>query len=281
MLRGRYRSKPVEQILGEADALVRSGAKEISLTAQDSTSYGIDLYGKPCLHSLLKRLVKIKGIKWLRIMYVHPDKIDVKILNVIKIEPRICKYLDMPLQHISDRVLVKMNRKSTEKGIKNTIEKIRGIIPDIAIRTNFIVGFPGETDKDFKKLLDFARETRFDNVGIFKYCRERKTKVWHFRKQVPEKIKNEKFNELLKVQSKVIDELNGKLIGKKVKILLDASDSGRTQGDAPDIDGRIEIINSSGLKSGMFVHVQIISGQGYVRQANVVSFFLKNFAFFF
>lgn len=267
MLRGRYRSKPLEQVVNEANALVQSGAKEISLTAQDSTSYGIDIYGKPCLDILLERLVKIKGIKWLRIMYVHPDKIDTNVLRLIKNEPIICKYLDIPLQHISDSVLRGMNRKSTEKSIKRTIEQIRKIIPGIAIRTNFIVGFPGETDKDFQKLLDFVRETKFENIGIFKYYREKETKAWHFKKQVPEKIKIKRFKELIKVQSKVVDEINRELIGKKVKILLDTPHTGRTQGDAPDIDGRVEIVHSSGLTPGIFVRAKIIAAQGYVRQA--------------
>ncbi len=300
MIRGRFRSKTLEEVVAEAGSLVASGAREISIIAQDTTSYGIDLYGRVKLYELLKELVKLDGLDWLRLMYVYPEKLSLKILKLMRDESKICHYLDMPLQHISDNVLGKMNRRSTEKSIRAKISSIRSIVPDIALRTNFIVGFPGETEKDFQKLSSFVAETGLDNVGVFAYSREPGTPAAGLQGQVQETIKLARMNELISVQSRIIDKKNADLIGKTVEVLMDSPAFGRTRRDAPEIDGRIEVTNSAirhmpyairrknqkayslkpmaygsaeahpTLKAGKFVDVKITGATGYLRRGTVI-----------
>jgi ribosomal protein S12 methylthiotransferase len=281
-LRGPFRSKPLAETVKEAGDLAASGAVEISLIAQDTTSYGTDLYGKPKLYELVKELIRIPGIKWLRLMYVHPEKISDKILKLMRDEEKICHYLDMPLQHISDNILKKMNRRSTEKSIRAKISAIRRAVPDIALRTNLIAGFPGETGEDFKKLRAFVEETGFDNIGVFAYSREPGTSAAGLPGQVPEKIKTARMEALIEAQSRVIDRKNAGLKGGTVRVLLDSGDSGRTYRDAPDIDGRVEVIKSEKrktesktkrpavLKAGDFVNVKITGAEGYLRRGVVI-----------
>lgn len=277
-IRGIFRSKPVEELAEEARHLADSGATEISLIAQDTTSYGNDLYGRPDLAGLLRELTKLKGIRWLRLMYVYPERLTKELLSVIRAHKNVCRYLDMPLQHISSPVLRRMNRVSTERSIRAKIAELRRLMPDIALRTNFIVGFPGETREDFKKLLAFVREARLDNVGVFKYSRERGTSADGFPDQVPERVKEERLEELVKAQSGVIDEINSGLKGKTVEVLMDSPRFGRTYRDAPEIDGRVEIVEPAGRKPGApgksgtaapragdFARVRITKVSGYLR----------------
>ena len=274
-LRGPFRSKPMQAVIEEAGNLVSSGAKEISLIAQDTTSYGADLYGKPRLFELLKGLVGIKGLLWLRLMYVYPEKLTGDILALMRERGSICRYVDMPLQHISDNVLKKMNRRSSERSIRSKIAELRLAMPDIAIRTNFIVGFPGETGEDFEKLEKFVRETRFDNLGVFKYSPEKGTPAASAAAQVPQEVKDARFKRLVAAQSLAVDNLNAGLKGKTLSVLMDSAFFGRTYRDAPDIDGRVEIIKGAArakpdLKAGDFVSVKITGASGYTRRGTVI-----------
>lgn len=284
MIRGPFRSKPLEEVVEEAGNLAASGAREISLIAQDTTSYGMDVRGRPELYKLLKRLVKLDGVDWLRLMYVYPEKLSAGILKFMRDEGKVCRYLDMPLQHISDNVLKKMNRRSTERSIRARIASIRKIVPDMAIRTNFIVGFPGETEKDFEKLAGFVSDAGFDNVGVFKYSREPGTPAAGSRGQTPEKVKIARMNALIAVQSRIVDKKNIDLIGKTVKVLMDSGGFGRTCRDAPEIDGKVEVITAAighppyavrgkttaTPKAGDFVKVKITGASGYLRRGTLI-----------
>jgi len=276
-LRGRFRSKPMEAVIEEAQKLVSSGAKEISLIAQDTTSYGADLYGRPKLFELLSSLVKTEGLEWLRLMYVYPERLTKNTLALMRDSDNICHYLDMPLQHISDEILKKMNRRSSERSIRRKIREIRALVPDIALRTNFIVGFPGETGKDFARLEKFARETRFDNLGVFKYSPENGAPAASFPEQVADELKTERFDSLISAQSGVIDDISSGLKGKSFRVLMDSHIFGRTYRDAPDIDGKVEVIadalsagGTPALKAGDFVKVKITGASGYIRRGTLV-----------
>lgn len=267
-LRGPFRSKPLEDAVAEARLLAGSGAKEISLIAQDTTLYGADLYGKPALARLLRKVSAIKGLRWIRVMYAYPERVTPELLRVMAGAENICRYLDLPLQHASDAVLKAMNRRSTEKGLRRTLASIRRLLPGAAIRTNFIVGFPGETDRDFARLLRFVREERLDNVGVFKYSPEPGTSAAGFPDQVPEKVKTERMNGLLAAQAAVVDSLNAGLVGKKFEVLMDSPRFGRTYRDAPEIDGTVEVAAAAGKKprAGDFLRVRITSARGYARK---------------
>jgi ribosomal protein S12 methylthiotransferase len=241
-IRGAFRSKPVEALAGEARNLAASGAVEISLIAQDTTSYGTDLYGRPRLKWLLDELLLIKSVRRWRLMYVYPERLTSEVIEVMRSSKSVCRYLDMPLQHISDRMLKRMNRASTEKSIKAKIAELRRAMPDIAIRTNFIAGFPGESQEDFSRLLAFVKKTRFDNVGVFKYSQEPGTPAAGFPGQVPEEVKEERAQALIGAQSRVVDFINSGLIDKNIEVMMDSPGLGRTNRDAPEIDGRVEVV---------------------------------------
>jgi ribosomal protein S12 methylthiotransferase len=242
---------------------------EISLIAQDTTSYGADLYGEPRLAALLKELVKIKAVRWWRLMYVYPERVTKDLIAVMKANRSVCRYLDMPLQHVATPVLRRMNRSSTEASIKAKIAELRRAMPDIALRTNFIVGFPGETRADFRRLVSFVKAARFDNVGVFAYSREPGTSAAGFPDQVPEPVKAERVDALVRAQSAVVDDINAGLAEKKLELLMDSPVFGRTYRDAPDIDGRVEVEPLPGrpLKAGDLVKVKIVSAAGYLRRA--------------
>ena len=273
-IRGGFRSKPPEQLAEEARRLAESGAVEISLIAQDTTTYGADLKGRPGLAGLLKELTRIKSVAWWRLMYVYPERLDKELIALMRGTGSVCRYLDMPLQHIATPVLKRMNRISTEKSIKAKIAELRKAMPDIALRTNFIVGFPGETDKDFKKLLGFVRSARLDNVGVFKYSPEPGTSAATMPGQVPEEVKEERADELIQAQSAVVDAINGELPGSTVKVLMDSPSFGRTYRDAPDIDGRVELLQAEKSartpKPGEIVSVKITEATGYLRRGFLV-----------
>jgi len=245
---------------------------EISLIAQDTTSYGADLYGKPELAKLLRGLAGTPGVKWWRLMYVYPERLSRDLLLTMRDARGVCRYLDMPLQHIADGVLKKMRRASTERSIKDKLEELRALMPDIALRTNFITGFPGETEADFERLLAFVKEARFDNVAVFPYSREPGTAAASLPGQVPEKVKAERVEALIKAQSSVIDGINAGLKGKQAQVLMDSPLFGRTYRDAPEIDGRVEIDPGTGPrpKPGQLLKVKFTGASGYLRRAKVL-----------
>ena len=237
-IRGAYRSKPMEQIVQEARLLTQNGVKEISLIAQDTTSYGVDLYKKPSLVALLKKLLKIRGLGRLRIMYAYPNLVTQELADLMAGEEQIFHYLDIPLQHIADPVLKNMIRQCDGKKIKDTLDMLKKTVPDISLRTNFIVGFPQETQKDFNELKKFVREYEFDNMGVFEYFREKGTPAYEM-KQIPAAVKHQRARELEETQSRVIDKINKRLVGAEMEVIADGADFGRTYKDAPDIDGKV------------------------------------------
>lgn len=262
-IRGAYRSKPMEQIVQEARLLTQNGVKEISLIAQDTTSYGVDLYKKPSLVTLLKKLLKIRGLGRLRIMYAYPNLVTQELADLMAGEEHIFHYLDIPLQHIADPVLKNMNRQCDGKKIKDTLDMLKKTVPDISLRTNFIVGFPQETQKDFNELKKFVREYEFDNMGVFEYFREKGTPAYEM-KQIPAAVKHQRARELEETQSRVIDKINKRLVGAEMEVIADGADFGRTYKDAPDIDGKVTFTKP--VPPGCIFYGRVVAAQGYERE---------------
>lgn len=262
-IRGAYRSKPMEQIVQEARLLTQNGVKEISLIAQDTTSYGIDLYKKPSLTDLLKKLLKIRGLGRLRIMYAYPNLVTQELADLMAGEEHIFHYFDIPLQHIADPVLKNMNRQCDGKKIKDTLNMLKKTVPDISLRTNFIVGFPQETQKDFNELKKFVREYEFDNMGVFEYFREKGTPAYEM-KQIPAAVKHQRARELEETQSRVIDKINKRLVGAEMEVIADGADFGRTYKDAPDIDGKVTFTKP--VPPGCIFYGRVVAAQGYERE---------------
>lgn len=262
-IRGAYRSKPMEQIVQEARLLTQNGVKEISLIAQDTTSYGVDLYKKPSLVALLKKLLKIRGLGRLRIMYAYPNLVTQELADLMAGEEHIFHYLDIPLQHIADPVLKNMNRQCDGKKIKDTLDMLKKTVPDISLRTNFIVGFPQETQKDFNELKKFVREYEFDNMGVFEYFREKGTPAYEM-KQIPAAVKHQRAQELEETQSRVIDKINKRLVGAEMEVIADGADFGRTYKDAPDIDGKVTFTKP--VPAGCIFYGRVVAAQGYERE---------------
>ena len=262
-IRGAYRSKPMEQIVQEARLLTQNGVKEISLIAQDTTSYGVDLYKKPSLTDLLKKLLKIRGLGRLRIMYAYPNLVTQELADLMAGEEHIFHYLDIPLQHIADPVLKNMNRQCDGKKIKDTLDMLKKTVPDISLRTNFIVGFPQETQKDFNELKKFVREYEFDNMGVFEYFREKGTAAYEM-KQIPAAVKHQRAQELEETQSRVIDKINKRLVGAEMEVIADGADFGRTYKDAPDIDGKVTFTKP--VPAGCIFYGRVVAAQGYERE---------------
>lgn len=262
-IRGAYRSKPMEQIVQEARLLTQNGVKEISLIAQDTTSYGVDLYKKPSLVALLKKLLKIRGLGRLRIMYAYPNLVTQELADLMAGEEQIFHYLDIPLQHIADPVLKNMNRQCDGKKIKDTLNMLKKTVPDISLRTNFIVGFPQETQKDFNELKKFVREYEFDNMGVFEYFREKGTPAYEM-KQIPAAVKHQRARELEETQSRVIDKINKRLVGAEMEVIADGADFGRTYKDAPDIDGKVTFTKP--VPPGCIFYGRVVAAQGYERE---------------
>lgn len=262
-IRGAYRSKPMEQIVQEARLLTQNGVKEISLIAQDTTSYGVDLYKKPSLVALLKKLLKIRGLGRLRIMYAYPNLVTQELADLMAGEEQIFHYLDIPLQHIADPVLKNMNRQCDGKKIKDTLDMLKKTVPDISLRTNFIVGFPQETQKDFNELKKFVREYEFDNMGVFEYFREKGTPAYEM-KQIPAAVKHQRARELEETQSRVIDKINKRLVGAEMEVIADGADFGRTYKDAPDIDGKVTFTKP--VPPGCIFYGRVVAAKGYERE---------------
>jgi ribosomal protein S12 methylthiotransferase len=262
-LRGHFRSRTIDSVVKEVKGISSSGhLKEINLIGQDTTFFGMDIYGKSVLPQLLKKLTMLKNsIKWIRVLYTHPAHHMDEFIFTMRDEPKICKYLDLPIQHINDKILKKMNRHVTKKEIINLIEKIRKNIPGIALRTSIIVGFPGETDKDFSELLKFLKETHFEKLGAFIYSREEGSAASKFKGQVPEGVKSKRFDEVMKAQQSISADINRSFLGQVSKVLIDEKLEdgryfGRTEFDAPEVDGGV-YVSGNNLKVGEFYKVKI------------------------
>ncbi len=262
-LRGRLRSRSVEDIIEEAKNLSAMGVRELNLLAQETTEYGIDRYGEKYLAKLLKELVKVEGIKWIRSYYMFPNSVTDELIETIRDEEKLCNYFDVPIQHVAANVLQKMGRAKDFTQIRNLLSKIRKEIPDASIRTTVIVGFPGETEEDFEELKEFVKEFRFDYVGVFKYSREEDTVAHDLPNQVDEDIKDRRYAELSNIQSEVVEIKNRELIGKELEVMIDGVSTeseymleGRTRGQAFEIDGKV-LTNDGTAKPGEIVKVLI------------------------
>ena len=261
-IRGKFRSRPMEDIIAEAKDLEALGVKELTLVAQDTTKYGQDIYGEYKLAELLHKLSEETKIPWLRILYCYPDKITDELIAEMRDNDRVCKYIDLPMQHIADGVLKKMNRHGGSSLIRNVVAKLRKEIPDVVIRTTFIVGFPGETDEDFTELCEFVNEQKFEHVGVFTYSREEGTPAYKM-EQIDEQIKLDRYDILMRDQLVINEENNAKRLGTVIKVLCEGYDPiseayyGRSSADAPDIDGKIYFTGKKGILPGTFVDVEI------------------------
>lgn len=261
-IRGGFRSKRIEDVLAEAEELAAAGCKELILIAQDVTNYGIDLYGAYKLPELLRQLCRIEGIVWIRLMYCYEDRITDELIAVMATEPKICHYIDIPIQHAADTVLTAMNRRSTGASIRATIRKLREAIPDMHIRTTLIVGFPGETEDDFEALLDFVETMRFERLGVFAYSREEGTPAGEMENQIDEAVKEARLDAIMRRQLEISLAVNEAKIGKTFTVLVEERDAdgsyiGRTAYDAPEIDDSVLFTSKRALKAGDFVQVQI------------------------
>jgi len=275
LIRGKHISKPVECILKEAEALISSGVKEINLISQDTTYYGLDLYHQKKLPELIENLASLKGLDWLRIHYAYPDRFPLKVLDIMNRYENICKYIDIPLQHISDRILKSMQRNVNSHETRKLIDMIRKKVPGIAVRTTIMVGYPGETDKEFSELLDFVNEYKFERLGVFTYSHEEDTKAFSLEDNVPEKVKHQRAKDLMTVQESVSYQLNNLSVGKTVKVIVDKvwDDHciARSEKDSPDVDNEIIIKKTSGnLISGQFCKVKIIAAENFDLFAELV-----------
>ncbi len=261
-IRGGFRSKAKEDVIKEALELAKAGCKELLLIAQDTTNYGMDIYGYRALPELLDELCKIEEIKWIRLMYCYEDRISDQLIAAMKRNPKVCRYIDIPIQHSSNQVLKAMRRRSTTESIKNTIFKLRKEIPDIHIRTTLIVGFPGETEADYRHLCDFVEEMKFARLGAFAYSKEENTPAGEMKNQIPKRKKEQRLDGIMRRQLDISLALNREKIGKIFTVLVedideDGSYVGRTQYDAPEIDNGVIFTSTRSLKSGDFVQVLI------------------------
>ncbi len=266
-LRGRYRSRKMEDILEEAEDLSKNGVKELNIIAQDITRYGIDLYNEYKLSKLLKELVKIDGIEWIRLLYSYPDEFNKELIDTMSQNEKILKYLDIPIQHASNSILRKMARRSSKEKITKLIDDLRTSMPGIVLRTSLIVGFPGETENDFKELYDFVSDIRFNRLGVFTYSREENTPAFDLPDQIDEKIKQERLNRIMLLQKSISKEHNTGMVGKPIRVLVEGSSGnryfGRTYMDAPEIDGRVYFTSEWNLVPGDFCYVTVKKAYDY------------------
>lgn len=260
-IRGRFTSRKIEDILEEAKMLAEKGYKELIIIAQDTTKYGTDIYGKPRLAELLHEISKIDGIEWIRFLYAYPETITDELIEEVKNNDKICKYFDIPMQHISDRILKKMNRKSTGESIKKLITKLREEIPDVVIRSTLMVGFPGETEEDFEELYEFVKWAKLEKLGCFTYSKEEGTAAFKMENQVHPMTKKKRYNKIMALQQKISEENMKKHIGKTLKVLVEKNGVGRTYMDVPDIDGVIYIEGNA--KPNTFVNCKITGFKEY------------------
>lgn len=264
LIRGKFRSRRMEDILSEAEYLAKNGVKELLVIAQDTTRYGEDIYGKLKLPELLKKLCKIDGIKWIRILYCYPDRITDELIDVISKEEKVLNYIDIPLQHCNKRILRLMNRNGDKESLTNLLKKIRQKIPDVILRTTFICGFPGETDEEFNELAEFSKEIKFERMGCFMYSQEEGTPASYMDNQVDNEVKFRRQEILMEEQMRIMEENSIKMLGKTITVLFEGYDDesnlyfGRSVADSPDIDGRVYFdILDKDVKEGEFLSVKI------------------------
>lgn len=260
-IRGRYVSRKIEDIIEEAKKLAKEGYKELIVIAQDTTKYGVDIYGKPKLAELLHELSKIEGIEWIRFLYAYPETITDELIEEVKNNNKICKYFDIPMQHISDNILKKMNRKSTGESIRKLIVKLRENIPGVVIRSTLMVGFPGETEEDFNEMYEFVKWAKLDKLGCFTYSKEEGTTAYKMENQVHPMTKKRRYNKIMSLQQKISEENMKNHLGKTLKVLVEGNGIGRTYMDVPDIDGVTYIKGKCELNS--FVECKITDIKEY------------------
>lgn len=268
-VRGNYRSVPIENLLKEASKLAEGGVKELILVAQETTLYGVDLYGEKSLPKLLHELAQIPGIYWIRILYCYPEEITEDLIRVIKEEPKVCNYLDIPIQHASDRILRRMGRKTDQADLRRIIGKLREEIPDICLRTTLITGFPGETQEDFEELLDFVDEMEFDRLGVFPYSQEEDTPAAEMEDQIPEEIKVERQSQVMELQQEIAFEKAEDMVGRVLTVMVEGKITDedayvtRTYRDAPNVDGYLFLNTTATLMTGDFVKVLVTDSNEY------------------
>ena len=268
-IRGNYRSIPMERLLKEAEELAEQGVKELILVAQETTLYGKDLYGEKSLSKLLRELCKINGIRWIRLLYCYPEEIDDALIQVMKEEKKICHYLDLPIQHANDTILKRMGRRTSKQQLEKIVKKLRQEIPDIALRTTLITGFPGETQEQHEELMEFVDEMEFDRLGVFTYSPEEDTKAAEMSEQIPEEVKQERQAELMELQQNIVFDQAEDMIGQEVLVMIEGKVAdenayvGRTYKDAPNVDGLIFINTDEELMSGDFAKVKVTGALEY------------------
>ncbi|KAB5485267.1 30S ribosomal protein S12 methylthiotransferase RimO [Flagellimonas hadalis] len=268
LMRGKHKSKPIAELVAESEKLAAKGVKELILIAQDLTYYGLDLYKKRNLGELLQALVKVEGIEWIRLHYAFPTGFPMDVLEVMREEPKICNYIDIPLQHISDAILKSMRRGTTQAKTTKLLQDFRAAVPDMAIRTTLIVGYPGETEQDFETLRDWVKEMRFERLGCFTYSHEENTHAYSLEDDVPEEVKQQRANEIMEIQSQISWELNQEKIGKKFQCIIDRKEGnhfvGRTEFDSPDVDNEVLIdATKHYVKIGDFTTIEIIDASDF------------------
>jgi len=276
LMRGKHKSTPIEEIVIEAEKLAANGVKELILIAQDLTYYGLDLYKKRNLAELLEHLVKVEGIEWIRLHYAFPTGFPMDVLDVMNREPKVCNYLDIPLQHISDSILKSMRRGTTKEKTTKLLKEFRAKVPEMTIRTTLIVGYPGETQEDFETLRDWVKEMRFERLGCFTYSHEENTHAYNLVDDVPEDVKIQRANEIMEIQSQISWELNQAKIEQEFRVVIDRKEGnyfvGRTEYDSPDVDNEV-LINAKEtyLKTGEFATVKVINAEDFDLYGEVVS----------
>ncbi|MFH6768241.1 30S ribosomal protein S12 methylthiotransferase RimO [Gaetbulibacter aquiaggeris] len=276
LMRGKHKSTPIEDLITEAEKLAAKGVKELILIAQDLTYYGLDLYKKRNLAELLEALVKVEGIEWIRLHYAFPTGFPMDVLDVMNREPKICNYLDIPLQHISDSILKSMRRGTTKEKTTRLLKEFRVAVPDMTIRTTLIVGYPGETEEDYQELKRWVQEMRFERLGCFTYSHEENTHAYNLEDNVPEEVKQERANEIMEIQAQISWELNQEKIGKTFKVVIDRKEGnyfvGRTEYDSPDVDNEVLIdATKTYLKTGEFTTVKITEAADFDLYADVLN----------
>lgn len=275
LMRGGHKSTPIENLVEESKKLAKKGVKELILIAQDLTYYGLDLYKKRALADLLKELVKVEGIEWIRLHYLFPTGFPEDVLEVIRTEDKVCTYIDIPLQHIADDVLKSMRRGTTKEKTDSLLAKIREEVPGITIRTTLIVGYPGETQEDFEILRNWVEEQKFERLGVFTYSHEENTHAYNLEDDVPEEEKHFRAEEIMSLQREISNELNQKFVGQQLRVLIDRKDGsdwvGRTEFDSPDVDNEVRIpAEDVYLSPGDFVNVEIVDAEDYDLFAKVL-----------
>ncbi|MDK2964837.1 30S ribosomal protein S12 methylthiotransferase RimO [Lacrimispora sp.] len=268
-LRGNYRSVPMENLIKEAEKLAEKGVKELILVAQETTLYGVDLYGKKSLPELLKKLCRVSGIQWIRIQYCYPEEITDELIEVIREEKKICRYLDMPIQHASDHILKRMGRRTSKEQLKEIVNKLRREIPDIALRTTLISGFPGETEEDHEELMEFVDEMEFERLGVFAYSAEEDTPAAEFPDQVPQELKEERRDAIMELQQEISIDHSQSMVGKTLEVIIEGKVAdenayvARTYMDGPGVDGMIFVQTGEELMSGDFAKIRVTGAMEY------------------